>query len=146
MRVHALVAALGLLVIISACAADGPVTPTPTASGTSTSGTPAATPAEELTITADNGSGAVSRWQLTCNPPGGTHPDPARACQVLETVGDSALPPVPKGTMCTQVYGGPETATITGTWRGRQINSQFSRTNGCEISRWNALTGVLPAR
>ena len=64
---------------------------------------------------------------------------------MLETVGDSALPPVPKGTMCTQVYGGPETATITGTWRGRQINSQFSRTNGCEISRWNALTGVLPA-
>ncbi len=144
MRQIALLGALGILVATSSCAAGGPVTPTSPTSPTS-SVSPNASPADELTITVHSGSGDTSQWRLTCDPPGGTHPDPARACRVLESVGDSALPAVPKDLMCTQIYGGPETATITGTWRGKQIDSRLSRTNGCEISRWNALTGVLPA-
>ena len=46
--------------------------------------------------------------------------------------------------MCTQQYGGPETATITGTWQGEPVNSTLSRKNGCEIARWDALKDVLP--
>ena len=45
--------------------------------------------------------------------------------------------------MCTQQYGGPETATITGSWQGKPVNSTLSRKNGCEISRWDALKDVL---
>jgi hypothetical protein len=46
---------------------------------------------------------------------------------------------------CTMVYGGPERATVTGTWRGQHVSAQFSRTNGCEISRWSRMVPLLPA-
>lgn len=99
---------------------------------------------DELSITLRDGSGSVVRWRLTCRPPGGDHPDPERACRALEQHGERALPAVPKDRSCIQVYGGPETATITGTWRGQPVLSRLSRVDGCEISRWDALLGLLP--
>jgi hypothetical protein len=45
--------------------------------------------------------------------------------------------------MCTQVYGGPETATITGTWRGERVDASYRLTDGCEIARWRKLGPVL---
>ena len=100
--------------------------------------------ADELSIHYDDGAGKTSDWTLTCDPPGGTHPDPGAACQALEKNGATALPPVPKNQPCTMIYGGPETARITGTWKGEKIDAELSRTNGCEIARWKALTGLLP--
>jgi hypothetical protein len=44
---------------------------------------------------------------------------------------------------CTQVYGGPERATIVGTWNGRPVNASYKRTDGCEIARWRKLGPVL---
>ena len=38
---------------------------------------------------------------------------------------------------CTQIYGGPETAQITGTIDGVKVDRRFSRTNGCEIADFN---------
>ena len=109
-------------------------------------GTPAepAKSTSELTIVLDDGSGAKTTWQLNCAPAGGTHPDPEAACQALTDHGATALPAVPKDQMCTQQYGGPETATISGTWQGQPVNSTLSRKNGCEISRWDALKDVFP--
>ena len=98
----------------------------------------------ELTIVVDDGSGTKTTWQLSCAPAGGTHPDPEAACRALAEHGETALPAVPKDQMCTQQYGGPETATITGTWQGEPVNSTLSRKNGCEIARWDALKDVLP--
>ncbi len=98
----------------------------------------------DLKISYDDGAGNVSEWTLTCNPPAGTHPDPEAACRALEENADTALPPVPPTRACTQIYGGPQTATITGTWGGDPVDAKFSRTNGCEISRWAALKGLLP--
>lgn len=97
----------------------------------------------DLTIMVDAGSGQQT-WKLTCAPPGGTHPDPETACQVLAASGKTALPAVPKDRMCTQIYGGPEKATISGTWNGQPVMSTLSRKNGCEIGRWKALEGLLP--
>jgi hypothetical protein len=51
---------------------------------------------------------------------------------------------VAKDKTCTQVYGGPQWASITGTWQGQPVRSQLSLANGCEISRWKALQGLLP--
>ncbi len=102
-------------------------------------------PTSELTIVVDDGSGTKTTWQLSCDPAGGTHPDPEAACQALTEHGETALPAVPKDQMCTQQYGGPETATITGTWQGKPVNSTLSRKNGCEIARWDALKDCLPA-
>ncbi len=48
--------------------------------------------------------------------------------------------PEPKGDVaCTQISGGPETATIKGTLRGEPIDASFSRSDGCEIARWDKL-------
>jgi hypothetical protein len=106
--------------------------------------TPSSVEATDLTIIVRDGSGKTSTWRLTCDPPGGNHPDPDAACRALRANGAAALPPVPKDKVCTQIYGGPETATITGTWQGKQVLSQFARNDGCQISRWKLLEGVLP--
>jgi hypothetical protein len=98
----------------------------------------------DLTIVVDDGTGKTTTWKLSCDPPGGTHPTPAAACAVLAAKGRTALPPVPKDMMCTQIFGGPQTAKITGTWLGKPVDSSLSRANGCEISRWKALEGLLP--
>ena len=98
----------------------------------------------ELVVVGTDGSGARVSWRLTCDPPGGDHPDPEAACRVLAEGGDAALPAVRKDRVCTQVYGGPETATVSGTWRGRPVVSSFSRTDGCQIARWDALAALLP--
>jgi hypothetical protein len=97
-----------------------------------------------LTVVVDDGSGPVT-WRLDCDPPGGDHPDPTAACTALDAKGGTALPPVSKDQMCTMVYGGPEKATVEGTWRGEPVSASFDRSNGCEIARWAALAGLLPA-
>ena len=120
----------------------------PETPSSATPGEASASPAElagtDLTIVIRDGAGKTSTWRLTCDPPGGSHPDPTTACRALETNGAAALPPVPKDKVCTQIYGGPETATITGTWQGKKIVSRFARNDGCQISRWKLMEGLLP--
>jgi Subtilisin inhibitor-like len=75
---------------------------------------------------------------LQCDPDGGSHPDPSGACDVLLQHED-ALQPTPGNVACTEIYGGPQLATI----EGPGVHAVFSRTNGCEIARWDALKAVL---
>ena len=82
---------------------------------------------------------------LTCDPVGGTHPHPVEACAALDTHAD-ALAPVPPDAVCTQIYGGDETATVTGVVQGEEADATFNRTNGCEIARWDALAPLLDLR
>ena len=51
--------------------------------------------------------------------------------------------PVAADMKCTQVFGGPETATVTGPSGGEPVEAPFSRVNGCEISRWDAVSALL---
>ena len=99
----------------------------------------------DLTIVVNDGRGTTTTWQLTCDPVGGSHPDPGRACAVLQAVGARYLPEVPEDLRCTQIYGGPETARITGTWGSKVVDATLSRTDGCQIARWNGLAGLLPS-
>lgn len=106
-------------------------------------------PADHLTVTvAETGNARTDgRYELECEPPGGTHPAAEGACERLEQLaqeGQDPFAPVPEDQMCTQQMGGPATARITGTWQGRQVDATFRRTNGCEISRWQTLEPVLP--
>jgi hypothetical protein len=57
----------------------------------------------------------------------------------------AAFEPTPRGTACTQVFGGPEKATVTGTFDGKEIDAEFSRENGCEIARWEEAKTLLGA-
>ena len=138
--------ALALALALAGCGqassnpAGGTVTAQPSGS---TSEPPADSAPADLTIVVNDGSGTET-WHLTCDPAGGTHPDPQTACRVLAANGAKALPPVPADLMCTQIYGGKQTARISGTWRGTSLDAQLSRTNGCEIARWDALLGLLP--
>ncbi len=97
-----------------------------------------------LKIMLDDGFGVRAYWTLTCAPTGGSHPNPRVACGVLGANGGEALPPSPPDQACTQQYGGPQKALVTGTWRGATVRSQFSLENGCEIERWTAMIGLLP--
>ena len=69
---------------------------------------------------------------------------PATGWTQLAQEGQDPFAPVPEDQMCTQQMGGPATAHVTGTWQGGSVDATFSRTNGCEISRWQTLEPVLP--
>lgn len=149
---HLLVTPLAVvaLALLTACSTTdpgpgGPTAATPSGGGSGSSSTAPSGGSGELTIVVRDATEQENTWTLTCDPVGGSHPDPAAACAALTAHAAAALPPVAKDTMCTQVYGGPETASITGTWQGQPVRSIFSRTNGCEIARWNMLKGLLPA-
>jgi hypothetical protein len=79
---------------------------------------------------------------LQCDPDGGSHPDPVSACDVL-LQNEDALQPVAGDVACTEIYGGPQLATIAGTREGAGIDATLSRTNGCEIARWDELAAVV---
>ena len=66
--------------------------------------------------------------------------DTAQLCDALT---DDLLKPVPSDQMCTMIYGGPQTAKVTGTLRGKDVDAGFSRSNGCEIARWDKLVAAL---
>jgi hypothetical protein len=99
----------------------------------------------ELTIVVwPQGDGGPSRtWTLTCDPVGGSLPAARSACS---RVTREALRPLPRDSICTQVYGGPQKARITGEIDGRAVDARFSRTNGCEIHRWNGVRYLFPVR
>jgi hypothetical protein len=139
-RVRLLLTMAALPLLVAGCASNDEGTVTPQAPAAESGGTVTT----ELTIVSNDGSGKTETWTLTCDPAGGTHPDPEAACAALTAKGTTAMPAVAKDKMCTQQFGGPQTAKITGTWKGETVDASFSRTNGCEISRWQSLKGLLP--
>ncbi len=90
-----------------------------------------------LSYTADAGYAAAVT--LTCDPAGGAHPKPVKACATLKKVaGDPGrLKPAPA--MCTMEYA-PITAEITGTFKGRTVHWSKTFGNPCDLAR---ATGVL---
>lgn len=102
-------------------------------------------PRTELTVELDEtGSGSTRTWRLTCDPVGGDHPDPEAACRaVREAGGAAAFDPVPPDRMCTEIYGGPQVAVVRGTVDGTAVDATFTRTDGCQIARWDALAPLL---
>ncbi|MEU9588200.1 SSI family serine proteinase inhibitor [Streptomyces sp. NPDC048219] len=104
--------------------------------------------ADHLTVAVRGaGPGADGTYELYCHPDGGSHPDPAGACAVLDQGtrwGQDTFAPVPEGSVCTLQYGGPATAHITGTWAGRPVDARYDRSDGCQVSRWNRMVPLLP--
>jgi hypothetical protein len=96
----------------------------------------------EISVT-PGGEAPTKIWTLRC-PDGGTLPDAAEACRKLESM-DDPFAPVPEDVACTEIYGGPQEADVRGTFRGRRVEAQFNRTNGCEIERWDTLQFLFPA-
>jgi Subtilisin inhibitor-like len=82
-------------------------------------------------------------WTLRCSPTGGSLPRPARACTRLLAGGVKLFAPVAKNAVCTEIYGGPQQAHVVGTVKGRLVRATFSRTNGCEVARWQRVSPWL---
>jgi hypothetical protein len=105
----------------------------------------------DLTITLTESPGAAPRtFRLVADgstpAAESTLPDSAAALAAVELHGQKiffALPD-PKR-VCTQQYGGPQIAVVTGWFHGQEVNAAFSRTDGCEISRWQALAPLFGA-
>src|SRR5215207_271084 len=62
-------------------------------------------------------------------------PTDSQACGAAAGVSARDLAPTPGDTACTQLFGGPETASIRGKLRGDAVDATFSRRDGCEIER-----------
>ena len=130
-----------LLLALAGCAAP--------AGGGSDAGSSTSAPApgaDDLMIVLDRGDGTEpERYTLTCGggSPDGDHPDATAACAHLEGL-DDPFAPLPADMVCTEQYGGPETAIITGRWKAADVDVELSRTDGCRISQWESLGPVLP--
>jgi hypothetical protein len=73
--------------------------------------------------------GPKREWVVRC--PG------AAACARLEAGGRDLFQPTPRGILCTDIYGGPQVAYVRGSLDGRRLWARFSRSDGCQIARWN---------
>lgn len=67
------------------------------------------------------------------------------ACSLVIGPGRKRLVSGPVGGACTQQYGGPEQATITGSIQGDRINTKVARSDGCGIADWELLTPLVGA-
>lgn len=106
-------------------------------------------PPVTLTVTGNDGHGHLRLARLTCRNLVSTGTGFLRyrapeACFAARTHSAFlATPPSPRR-ICTQIYGGPQTARVRGTVGDTRIDRRFSRRNGCEISDWSRVGPLLP--
>ena len=108
----------------------------------------------DLSISFTDAAGNLAEYRLACLgdtttftgdvPPG---VDAATACLSVATDTARMLldPDVMVDRMCTEIYGGPETATVGGLLDGIEVDYKISRTNGCGIDDWERVfAGLVP--
>jgi hypothetical protein len=132
-------------------------TPSPDTETTSPAPSPSAAPltsgpgqgnAELAIMVKPSESGTPANFTLVCQNGApaaeSQHPNAAAACTALKTnPAILSLAPRAKDQACTQQYGGPQQATVTGVVDGRSVEASFSLRDGCEIAAWNAAKDVL---
>jgi Subtilisin inhibitor-like len=102
----------------------------------------ASAPKVSLDITLVKKPGAKPQhWTLRCDPPGGTHPDPAGTCKVLLAAG-SPFAPLRKHLECPMIRVGSATATIKGMWFGKKVDAVMTD-GGCSMARWTKIGQVF---
>lgn len=85
-----------------------------------------------LSVTHPGSSTSGSRTvTLRCDPPGGRHPDAARACLELDGAG-GRFEHRPDGRMCTAVHA-PVVARAEGRWKGRPARFRAEYGNDCAM-------------
>ena len=110
----------------------------------------AAPPAVRLTVRYDDGAGHRRLAHLTCSRAGnradGFIADAGvrRACAVARRRAGLLLDRRDPRRVCTMIYGGPQTAIVSGRIGARGLRRRFARRDGCEIADWDALRPLLP--
>jgi hypothetical protein len=128
-----LVTAMCASVLAAGCGGDDeqPASPSPQAA------------LADLTVRVDpdgTGAGKPRTAEVACDAAGDS-----KVCGAVAQLTAEDFAPVDSQMACTQQYGGPETALVTGTFRGEEVTARFSRENGCAISRWQKVSELLGA-
>jgi hypothetical protein len=96
-----------------------------------------APPAETTQLTVEVGGDGVEpqTFELDCVT------DPCDEGRLDELAAVTAPPDMARA--CTQLYGGPEEARVTGTLRGEPVDRTIDRADGCGIADYEALFAAL---
>jgi hypothetical protein len=125
--------ALGLLVAASLAGCGSDV-------GTQGSGSTGTLAKLVVTVDDDGARGAQQPRELKLDC---AAPTDSQACGAAAGVSAADLRKTPGDTACTQIFGGPEEATIKGEIRGDPVDATFKRSDGCEITRWDRVKALL---
>lgn len=139
-----------LVWILTLLLATGCATPNVPSGPRSEQPSESAKPATSLRISIyGDGKNLTGDYTLECTGPqvsgNSTLPNASKACQLIDEQPGLLAPERPAARACTEIYGGPDRAVITGTHQGKHIDSEFTRTNGCYIAEWDALAPLLGA-
>jgi hypothetical protein len=103
-----------------------------------------------LSIEARDGRGAVERAELVCAVGEVTSsglPDTVRdPCRTARRLAPFLAEQPPADRVCTQIFGGPQTARIKGEIDGRRVDRRFSRSDGCRVADWDRAQPLIPLR
>jgi hypothetical protein len=138
------VRACAVLGVLAACASPGGDDAASGDPADSSVGGDVAQAEDDLQLTVDPGDGsAVEEWTLSCaGLVRGSHPEPEAACAHLAAMSDP-FAPLGADTVCTEQFGGPQTARVIGRWDGEPVDIELSRSDGCRIAQWDALGPLL---
>ena len=97
--------------------------------------------ASELTVVLDpDGPGGMPERnaQVSCEEAGD-----AASCPELEGITLADFEPLPPATACTEIYGGPDLVTISGTLDGEPVEAELTRADGCQIERFDRFSALV---
>lgn len=135
----ALIAACGLAA--AACGSTAAPGSGAHASGSSSAATTSAAKVS-LTIVQSGGSGSAAKhWTLSCEPAGGTFPDPAAACGKLTKL-RTIFSPSPHHVMCPMIMADARSYIVYGTFLGQKVHQSIVD-GGCSLGRWNQLNQIF---
>ena len=147
--IRALALALSVVAIGSSCASSS----SPSDSSPASSTLPPVLGTELSIVVGTTDEPAISRATLSVRADGsvtgdGFLADPAASQAAAALLDDPAVVKrlvdgPPPNVECTMMYGGPDTATISGTLRGTAVKQSFHRADGCGIADWELFTPML---
>jgi hypothetical protein len=112
----------------------------PSASSTPSAAAPAAKVSLTFTMTGMPGQ-PVQRWTLRCDPPGGTHQDPAAACAALLRMKDP-FAARPRRMICPMILASGRQIVVTGNWFGTKVHRHILD-GGCDLALFGSVSKIF---
>ena len=101
-----------------------------------------------LVVSGIDGAGDTRIARLTCRGTSSAatsflRPRARTACAAARRLAAFLDAAPPRGRVCTQIYGGRDTARVRGRIGARLVDRRFARTDGCEIADWDRAQVLL---